>query len=295
MGFGFLSRVCPLRMLLLQMRGLRPRLVWLVVAVVATALLTSGCERRTRDVSAVLAADSVDAGPSQTSWDVEFDLQEAGKRRARFIADKMEHFDTDDSSYVLLTMQPDSAMRSALQEVRDPDAGSRTTDPDGVDPYGADSGEAADPSETGDSLSAPPRRFSGFELPQDRVIAYVYEDGDSSAVITAIQMMFFADEGRFEAFGDVEVVTAEGKQLFSEQLTWDQTNRKIRTRRFVRIITPSEDVQGNGLLADEDLDTYQIGRFTANVDIDKEESDPDTTGGPSAEEPDSTTGSYVDP
>ncbi len=282
----------------------RARLGVLFLAVIATVLLTSGCERRDRDVSAVLAADSADAGPSQTSWDVNFDLQEGGKRRARFIADKMEHFDTDDSSYVLLTMQSDSAMRSVLQEV---------------------SGLSGDR----DPETAPSRTFAGADLPPDRVLTYVFEEGDSSAAITATRMMFFADEGRFEAFGDVEVLTTESKQLFSEQLTWDQTERKIRTRRFVRIITPSETVQGNGLLADEDLDTYQIGRFTANVDIDDEEggerekdadedgeaerdeddvdanrtleptSNPDansdTTSEPSAVEPDSAIGSYVDP
>lgn len=228
----------------------RARLCLLMVATIVTVLATSACERRDRDVSAVLAADSVNAGPSQTSWSVNFSLQEGGKRRARFIADKMDHYDTDDSSYVLLTMQSDSAMQAALPDVDDP-SGNRSRRPK-------------------DTRVTELRTFAGFDLPTDRVIAYVFEEGDSSAVITAIRMMFFADEGRFEAFGDVEVVTTEGKQLFSEQLTWDQTNRKIRTRRFVRIITPNEDVQGNGLLADENLDTYQIGRFTANVDIDDE-------------------------
>jgi hypothetical protein len=29
-------------------------------------------------------------------------------------------------------------------------------------------------------------------------------------------------------------------------------------------------VRGNGLVADEDLETYQIGRFTAEVDVDEE-------------------------
>jgi hypothetical protein len=185
-------------------------------------------------------------------------------------------------------MLQDSAMQSALRGAHQ-------------------GGENAEPARSGESridsvgvgpTSTSSRTFSGFELPRDRVIAYVFEDGDSSAVITATQMLFFADEGRFEAFGDVEVVTTEGKQLFSEQLTWNQTNRKIRTRRFVRIITPSEDVQGNGLLADEDLETYQIGRFTANVDIDEEEtseSELNDTGGSSTEEPDSTTGPYLDP
>jgi hypothetical protein len=110
----------------------------------------------------------------------------------------------------------------------------------------------------------------------DRVVAYVFEEGDSSAVITAERMLYFADEGRFEAFGDVEVHTVDRKRLSSEQLTWNQNTRKLRTRRFVRIVTPTEDVQGNGLVADENLDTYQIGRFMADVDVDDDGSAADS-------------------
>lgn len=227
---------------------------------VGLLLVTAGCERQERSVSEVLASDSVDAGPDQVSWDVNFALQRADKRRAQFIADKMEHFDTEDSSYVLLTMQPDSAMQSALREAS-------------IDAVGMDS----DTSRSSDQTQTPPRRsFANVLLPEDRVIAYVFEEGDSSAVITAMRMMYFADEGRFEAFGDVQVVTTEQKRLYSEQLTWNQNSRKIRTRRFVRIVTPSEDVQGNGLVAEEDLDTYQIGRFTADVDIEDDEASAET-------------------
>jgi len=38
----------------------------------------------------------------------------------------------------------------------------------------------------------------------------------------------------------------------------------------VRIRTPTEVVQGNGLVADEDLETYQLGRFSAEVEVNDE-------------------------
>jgi hypothetical protein len=83
-------------------------------------------------------------------------------------------------------------------------------------------------------------------------------------------VVFFNQKGRYEAYGNVVVLTKEGRRLESEHLTWNQFDRTIRTRRFVRITTPSEDVRGNGLVADEDLETYQIGRFTAEVEVDDE-------------------------
>jgi len=102
-----------------------------------------------------------------------------------------------------------------------------------------------------------------------RVRSYIFEDGDSSATILADSVVYYAQEGRFEAYGNVFVRTHENRQLESEHLTWYQFDRTIRTRRFVRITTPSEDVRGNGLVADEDLETYQIGEFTAEVEVEE--------------------------
>ena len=104
-----------------------------------------------------------------------------------------------------------------------------------------------------------------------RVRSYVFEEGDSSATILADSVVFFNQEGRFEAYGNVVVLTTEGRRLESEHLTWNQFDRTIRTRRFVHITTPTEDVRGNGLVADEDLETYQIGQFTAEVDVEDED------------------------
>lgn len=104
-----------------------------------------------------------------------------------------------------------------------------------------------------------------------RVRSYVFDPkGDSSATIVADSVVFYGQQGRYEAYGDVVVTTDEGRRLESEHLTWYQRDRTIRTRRFVRITTPTETVRGNGLVADEDLQTYQIGRFNAEVEVDDE-------------------------
>jgi LPS export ABC transporter protein LptC len=115
--------------------------------------------------------------------------------------------------------------------------------------------------------------YSVWRTLQDtnRVRSYVFDEaGDSSATIVADSVVFYNQEGRFEAYGDVVVTTQEGRRLNSEHLTWNQVDRTIRTRRFVHITTPTETVQGDGLVADEDLETYQIGAFTAEVEVDDE-------------------------
>lgn len=104
-----------------------------------------------------------------------------------------------------------------------------------------------------------------------RVRLYLYDsDGDSSATLTADSLVFQDRKGLLDAYQDVVVVTESDKRLQTEHLTWRQEDRKIRTRRFVRIRTPTEVVQGNGLVADEDLETYQLGQFEAEVEVDDE-------------------------
>lgn len=109
-----------------------------------------------------------------------------------------------------------------------------------------------------------------------RVRLYLYDpEGDSSATLTADSLVFQDRKGLLDAYRNVVVVTENDKRLETEHLVWRQADRKIRTRRFVRIRTPTEVVQGNGLVADEDLETYQLGRFEAEVEVDNEESEED--------------------
>lgn len=98
-------------------------------------------------------------------------------------------------------------------------------------------------------------------------------EGDSSATITADSLLYFSDEGRADAYGNVVVRTPEQRQLYSEHVVWRQGDRKVRSSRFVRIITPTETLNGQGLVADEDLSSYQIGQFDAEVDLDDESDD----------------------
>lgn len=109
-----------------------------------------------------------------------------------------------------------------------------------------------------------------------RVRVHLFDEkGDSSATVTADSLVFQDQKGILDAYRNVVVVTQSNKRLTTEHLTWEQEDRKIRTNRFVRIRTPTEVVQGDGLVADEDLETYQLGRFSAEVEMDDKNGDSD--------------------
>lgn len=110
----------------------------------------------------------------------------------------------------------------------------------------------------GDSTAAPVR-------------AYLFDaQGDTSAVVVAHRMVYFDLDRRIEARGRVVVETTSGKRLETEVLFWNEQNRRVRTPGFARITTPTERLQGFGLDADENLDTYTLARVTGQVTLEDE-------------------------
>ena len=104
---------------------------------------------------------------------------------------------------------------------------------------------------------------------QSRVIAYIFDEvGDSSATIYSNQMIYFEEDRRFEAHGEVLVLTRENKQLQTEYLIWMEVERTVNTEGFVRITSPTEKIQGYDLKADEDLENYEIARITGEAIVD---------------------------
>lgn len=102
----------------------------------------------------------------------------------------------------------------------------------------------------------------------NRVRVLLYDErGDSSATVTADRVLYFDQDNSFEAHGEVVVETRQARRLETEALRWRAEDREVETQSFVVIMTPDEQVQGYGLVADEDLSTYRIGRFTARVSV----------------------------
>lgn len=113
----------------------------------------------------------------------------------------------------------------------------------------------------------------GAATPLDttRVSVDVFDEaGEPSANVEADRLLYFDEDRRFLAEGRVVVQTETGKTLRSEELTWDEAARRLRTEGFVRITTPDEQLQGYRLDAEESLDTYTLARITGQVRVEDE-------------------------
>lgn len=95
--------------------------------------------------------------------------------------------------------------------------------------------------------------------------------GDSAAVVTADRVTFFDRERRMVAQGNVIAVAREGRRIQSEQLRWSEFDRTITTPGFARIDMPDRELEGYGLVADENITNVRLSNVTGIVLIDEDE------------------------
>ena len=75
----------------------------------------------------------------------------------------------------------------------------------------------------------------------------------------------------FQAAGNVVIINYENdERMYSDKLFWYQDTKMIYTRSRVTIVTPGRDIEGDSLVAKEDLSEYTIyyGRATMEVEED---------------------------
>jgi LPS export ABC transporter protein LptC len=91
------------------------------------------------------------------------------------------------------------------------------------------------------------------------------ENGHHTSVLTALKGTVDDRTHDLEAMGNVVVVSDSGSTLQTEQLFWRNSIRRVQTDQFVKITSPREEIQGQGLDSDQSLKNYKIYRVTGQT------------------------------
>ena len=91
------------------------------------------------------------------------------------------------------------------------------------------------------------------------------ENGNHTSVLTALKGSVDDRAHDLEAIGNVVVVSDSGTTLQTEQLFWKNATRRVHSDQFVKITSPKEEIQGQGLDSDETLRNYRIYRVTGQT------------------------------
>lgn len=89
-------------------------------------------------------------------------------------------------------------------------------------------------------------------------VQFLNDDGSLSGTLTADYAIRYEAKQGVIVQNNVVWASIDGKRLESEELIWDEKNKKIHTQKLVRIITPTENVLGYGLEADQDFSNWRI-------------------------------------
>jgi hypothetical protein len=214
-------------------------------------LLAAGCEyRATSGTEKTIQQEKKRAtAPDQITEDARFFIYENDRPRALVEAARMERYETEDSTYTLLRDPGPPPDSSRSDSSRADSSRSDTTAGRVIARIFSRGKEARD--------DAQPEE--GVRRKRDSV----------SATIRANRIVYHDEDRRFDARGRVIVTTPGGKHLESEHLVWLEDERRITAPDFVSITTPTDRIQGYRLRADENLDTYQLGRVTGQVTVEK--------------------------
>jgi LPS export ABC transporter protein LptC len=84
------------------------------------------------------------------------------------------------------------------------------------------------------------------------------EDGELKSVLTSQEGKVFDDRSDMVATGDVIVRSTNGTTLYTEELTWINTEGKIISNVPVKITTEGDTLFGDTFKSDPDLINYEI-------------------------------------
>ena len=114
------------------------------------------------------------------------------------------------------------------------------------------------------------------EFPEGIFIEF-FEDGEMAATLKANSGFYNKENDKYTALGAVEVVNfLEKNQLNTEELHWTPQDQKIFTEKFVTIKSTSEILTGDGMIANQDLTSYEIISPKGVFEF-EENAPPDTT------------------
>ena len=81
-------------------------------------------------------------------------------------------------------------------------------------------------------------------------------------------------EGEFHFEGNVFAVTASKRRLTAARLTWYQRTGDIASTGFVRIVTPTDSIEGRGLTGRADLSRYILQDLSGTIELDNNDENP---------------------
>jgi LPS export ABC transporter protein LptC len=98
-------------------------------------------------------------------------------------------------------------------------------------------------------------------------------EGNPETYVSSGRAVYWSRTSEFYLDGNVVVDAPGNQKLTTPALTWYQFKREIEAEGIVTIVTPSDSIVGTGLVGDDRLESYTIGKVSGTFTINNDPND----------------------
>lgn len=84
-----------------------------------------------------------------------------------------------------------------------------------------------------------------------------------AANVVADSAIYYSRKKLWQLDGNVVMVNTQADSFLTQQVFWDQTERKIYTDSFIHIVRTDRTIEGYGMVSDQNMLYYTVNRPTA--------------------------------
>jgi LPS export ABC transporter protein LptC len=96
-------------------------------------------------------------------------------------------------------------------------------------------------------------------------VRFFDREGQMTTILTSEEGTVDETTNNLTAKRNVYVVSSDSAKLWTEELYWDNQRQLIHTPAYVQIISPREQLQGQGFESDQSLKNYRIFQVTGEA------------------------------
>lgn len=95
----------------------------------------------------------------------------------------------------------------------------------------------------------------------------LFEGDTLNSEVFSDSALYSNSHAAFELFGNVKVITKQGRRLNSSYLNWERNSDRISTNKDVIIVTQTDSINAKGLVGNSDLTNYTLNEVTGQTVI----------------------------
>jgi len=104
-------------------------------------------------------------------------------------------------------------------------------------------------------------------FPKNIKIIFYNDQQIPTSTLTAQQAVYFTKTQKAYLKYDVNFINDKNEHLITENVVWNQSSGKITTDKPVKIITPTQIINGTGIECEEDFSEYTIKNITGIIQL----------------------------